>query len=143
MIEESEENIEEFLDQHGVQGFLKLYFTNFLVEMIQGEAKTESEGTDLTDDPGVQFYFKGHSIEDESDLHDFEDALFDECKRKAEEMVEQLEDDEKFGQLFTEEIGEEELELLEDSELEKHFEQRMHELFEQWEEMRNEETGES
>lgn len=136
--EEYEENIQEFLDTHGMEGFLKLYFTNFLVEMIQGEAKTESEGTDLIDDPGVQFYFKGHSIEDENDLREFEDALFDECMSKSEEMVEKLKEDEKFEKLFAEEFNEEHLELLDDPELEDRFEERMHELFEEWEDMREE-----
>lgn len=125
-------NVEAFLGAHGVEGLLTLYFTNYLVELIKGEMKSESEGTDLLDDPGVQYYFGGTSIDAESSVQQFEDALFDECKPKAREMVQELKDDDEFQRIF-EEADEEVLAILEDDRLEDRFQEKMHILFEKWE----------
>lgn len=124
----AESNIKKFMDKYGVEGFLKLYFAKYLLKLVKSELKSKI-GPKLSRDPGTIFYYKGHQIEKLSDIHKYEDQLYDECKKKADEIITQFKKDKKFNDLFT---GN--LEKLNDTLLEKHFEKKLHEIFEDWNE---------
>ncbi len=127
--EKFERNIEDFIDKHGFDGFLTLYFSKYLLNIIKNEIKSKSQGKGISNDPGVIFYFKGEKVENFSELDDYEDMIYEECRKKAREMVSNLKDDEEFKSLF-----EGDLEKLDDPKLKDRFKKRMHDLFEKWEE---------
>lgn len=127
--EEFERNINNFIEKHGIDGFLTLYFSKYLFKILKNEIKSKSQGKGISNDPGVIFYFKGEGIENFSELDHYEDKIYEECKEKAREMVSNLKDDEKFKPLF-----EGDFEKLDDPELKDRFKTRMHDLFEKWEE---------
>lgn len=125
--EDYEKNVREFIDKHGIEGFLTLFFARYLLKILKSEVKSKSRGPEIADDPGVLFYFKGKEIESFSDMEEYEDQILEECKKKAREMVSNLKDDEKFEGLFKGNF-----EKLEDPKLKDRFKDKMHELFEKW-----------
>lgn len=131
MIEDEnfERNVKEFVEKHGIDGFLTLYFSKFLMNILKNEIKSKSKGKGISDDPGVIFYFKEEKIEDFSELSDYEDEIYKECKKRAREMVSNLKDDEEFSSLFDGDF-----EKLDHPELKARFKERIHDLFEEWEE---------
>ena len=134
-IEEAERNIKEFMDKHGVEGFLKLYFAKYLLKLIVSELKSKL-GTELAEgisrDPGTIFYYKDNKIEKLSDIEKYKEQLSEECKKKANEVVKELKKDNKFKDLFKAFKGD--YKELRDPKLEERFEKKMHEILEDWKE---------
>jgi hypothetical protein len=126
--ETAEKNIREFMEKHGVEGFLKIYFAKYLFKMVISELKSKL-GSKLSTDPGTIFYYKGNKIENLSDIHKYEKELYEECKKKTDEIITQFKKDKKFNDLFKGDI-----EKLNDALLEKHFQKKLHEILESWKE---------
>jgi len=120
-----EKNIKEFMEEHGIEGFLKLYFATYLMQLLKSEIK--SKGGELGEDPGYIFYIRGKEIERLSDIEKYEDQLYEEFKKKADEMIVQLKKDKKFKDFFEGNFG-----RFKDPEMEKRFEKRLHETIESW-----------
>jgi len=63
--EEADKNLQDFLEKHGSEGFLKLFFTNYLVDLVNYYIQTRGKNKD--DDPSYLFHFdisgKPHSQE--------------------------------------------------------------------------------
>lgn len=63
--EEADKNLQDFLEKHGSEGFLKLFFTNYLVNLVSYYIQTRGKTKD--EDPGYLFHFditgKPHSQE--------------------------------------------------------------------------------
>jgi hypothetical protein len=100
----NEDKIEEFMDKHGVRGFLKLYFAEFffrtLMESVKAgkEQSSVEEGSNIEFDTGIQ-----HHIANElsgSQLQERKKEIKKECGKKAEKLINLLEDDEEFKELF-------------------------------------------
>ena len=124
--ETAEKNIKEFMEKHGVEGFLKIYFAKYLLKMVTSELKSKL-GPKLSTDPGTIFYYKGNQIESLSDIHKYEKELYEECKKKSDVIIAQFKKDKKFNDLFKGNI-----EKLNDPILEKHFKRKLHEILEEW-----------
>jgi hypothetical protein len=125
-IELAESNIQKFMNRYGIEGFLKLYFAKYLLKLLKSELKSKM-GSEISIDPGVIFHYKGQQIEKLCDIHEYEGQLFEECKKKADEIITQFKKDKKFNDLFK---GN--LEKLNDPLLEKCFEKKLHEILEEW-----------
>jgi len=79
-------NLHDFLEKYGKEGFLKLYFTNLLFEMVKDEIHTRSDS--VKNSPGLQYYFnKEGNYENASKLEEFNKRLKNECMKKSELIV--------------------------------------------------------
>lgn len=69
--EEADKNLRGFLEKYGSEGFLKLFFTNYLVDLVSYYVQTRGKTKD--EDPGYLFHFdiKGepHSQEKNEKFH--------------------------------------------------------------------------
>ena len=79
-------NIHSFIEKHGKEGFLKLFFANLLYEMVKDEIHTKSDS--YKDSPGIRYYFneKGE-YESTSKLEEFNKKLKNECMKKSDLIV--------------------------------------------------------
>jgi hypothetical protein len=127
-IEKAEKNLAEFMKKHGAEGFLKLYFSKYLLKLVMSALKSKI-GPELSEDPGTIFFYKEHQIEKLSDIQRYKDELYEECKKKADEIITHFKKDKKFNDLFKGNP-----EKLNDALLEKHFEKKLHEILEDWKE---------
>lgn len=134
-ITDAEKNIKEFMEKYGIEGFLKLYFAKYLLKLIVSELKSKL-GTELAKgisrDPRTIFYYKNNKIEKLSDIEKYEDQLFKECKKKAGEIVEEMEKDEELDNFFKRFEGD--FDKLNEPKLEKCFRKKIHKILEDWKE---------
>jgi len=123
-----EKNIKEFLEKYGVEGFFKLYFSKYLLKLIKSELKSKL-GPDLSKDPATIFYYKDNKIEKLSDIEKYEDEIYDECKKRSDEIISELKNDSRFNDLFSGNF-----EGLNDKKIQYRFEKELHEIMEKWRE---------
>lgn len=121
--DEIQNNIDAFIEEHGVEGFFQLYLREYLFEMLMAEIKAATDELDA--DSAVQLYFSDSEYDD---LEAFEDQLRDECADRAAEMVEEIKDSDELRPLF--EDGN--VALLETTEAEEIVTDHMHEIIEDW-----------
>lgn len=89
-IESIQKNINEFIEKYGQEGFLELYFTNLLYEMVKDNIRSKTEK--VKDSPGLQYYFdKNGNFEKSSRLKEFNEKLRIECNKKSKQIVELIE----------------------------------------------------
>lgn len=119
-----EQNVQEFLEEHGTEGLFVVYFRQFILRFIMQELKSEDKEID---DMGTQL----HLDVDEGDqvLKVKREQMRERCEDWARDLVEDLKDDEVVGEVI--ESGN--LERLGDRDVEKRVEDAMDEKFEEWE----------
>lgn len=123
-----EKNIKEFMEKYGVEGFIKIYFSKYLLKLIKSELKSKL-GPDLSKDPATIFYYKDNKIEKLSDIEKYEDEIYDECKKKSDEIISELKNNSRFNDLFSGNF-----EGLNDKKIQNRFEKELHEIMEKWRE---------
>jgi len=86
-IEEIQKNINDFINKYGQEGFLELYFTNLLYEMVKDNIRSKTDK--VKNSPGLQYYFdKNGNFESTSKLKQFDIKLKNECSKKSKIIVE-------------------------------------------------------
>jgi hypothetical protein len=123
-----EKNIKEFMEKYGVEGFIKIYFSKYLLKLIKSELKSKL-GPDLSKDPATIFYYKDNKIENLSDIEKYEDEIYDECKKRSDEIISELKNNSRFNDLFSGNF-----EGLNDKKIQNRFEKELHEIMEKWRE---------
>jgi hypothetical protein len=83
-----DENVKEFFARYGEEGFLQLFLTNYLYELIQYFLHSKMSGED---DLSLLYYVpyqnKIYSLEENED---FENKLRKECQNSAKKIVKEL-----------------------------------------------------
>lgn len=135
MIDErkAEENIKEFMKKHGPKGFLILYFSKYLFNLLKFQLKSKFANIDPEKDPAYIFYTKNGKITKLSDIERYENELYEVCKQKAKVIVEELEKDSNFSSLFKGDFSK-----VKDPQLEKKFEASLHQIFKNLQEDKDE-----
>jgi hypothetical protein len=86
-IESIQNNIHQFIEKYGQEGFLELYFTNLIYEMVKDNIRSKTKK--IENSPGMQYYFdKNGDVEKSSKLKEFDEKLKIECNKKAKQIVE-------------------------------------------------------
>lgn len=90
-IDDADSNFKKFLEQHGEEGFLRLFFTNYLYEIVS--YYLHSQG-DNDDDPAYLMHvnYEG-KLRPLADIDKFDSAIKKECAIKANEIVQILRND--------------------------------------------------
>jgi hypothetical protein len=85
----AEANITAFIDKYGETGFLELYFTNYLLELLMAYLRSHSKIREL--DGGYQYHFGGRDIAvTPQEEQRFRSDLKSACAKKAKVIVAQL-----------------------------------------------------
>lgn len=122
--EKAAENIKNFIGQHGIKGFLILYFSRYLFRTLIFQLKSKINDINPKKDPAYIFFTKNGKVMKHSDIDKYEDELYEICKQKAEIIVEKLEKNDDFSPLFKGDFSK-----IKDSALEKEFETSLHQIF--------------
>ena len=120
---DAEKNIKEFMNKHGVKGFLILYFAKYLLKVLKFQLKSKLGEVDAEKDPGFIFFTKNGKITNTSDIDKYETELYEICKQKAKIIVEELENDKKFEELLKGDFSK-----IKDTSLEPKFEKALHDI---------------
>jgi urease gamma subunit len=124
--EEIQNNIDEFVEEHGVEGFFRLYLREYLFELLNEEINAASG--DVESDSALQLHFS-QNVTTDKELEEFEEQLREQCATRADELVERIKDSEELRPLFEEA----EVELLQREDVEDMIENSMHDIIEEWE----------
>jgi hypothetical protein len=89
--EEQQNNLREFMEVHGPEGFFTVYFRQLLYRFVKQELKS---ATDEIDGVGEQLYF---TEDGDQLLTEHRDDLLDQCEVRARELVEELVDHPTLG----------------------------------------------
>ena len=86
---EATDNLQKFLEEHGTGGFLKLFYTNYLFDLITYYIQTK--GTTKEDDPGYLYHFniEGKPFSPEQ-IDKFNEKLKKICLEYATKIVDSL-----------------------------------------------------
>ena len=85
-IEDASEKITAFMTKYGEKGFLTLYFSNYLYEMILSYLRAHSDTP--SKDSAYEFHFgKSGKLRTVKDDESFRQALRHECDEKASRIV--------------------------------------------------------
>jgi len=86
--EDAERNLNEFLQMHGRKGFLKLFVTNYLFELVMYYLHSEKSEPAVQEDTGYRFYVDGKDrVYPAQKIDTFKKELKIECGKKAETIV--------------------------------------------------------
>lgn len=119
-------NIEEFVDTHGVEGFFRVYFREYLFQLFNEEI--EAATNDPESDSALQLHFS-QNVNTDQELEEFEEQLRDQCASRADELVEKIQDQPELAPIFEDAN----VELLEHEDVEAMIRDTMHEMIEAWE----------
>lgn len=87
-----ETNVNRFMEQFGVEGFLKLFFTNYLFELSTYYLFSEQRGK--VDSTTLMFFdYKGNPYSSKQ-IEEFRRGLRSECAKKAETIAAELKEKE-------------------------------------------------
>lgn len=120
-------NIDEFVEQHGVEGFFRLYLQEYLFELLYEEVNAASG--DPKQDSGIQLHFS-NQVTSDKELQQFKEQLRNQCVSRADRIVERIKNNDTLQPLF--ENGD--VELLQRDETEEMITTAMHDIVEEWEE---------
>lgn len=122
--DEAEANIREFIDQHGLEGFMTVYFRQLIFRFTKQEL--QSAGADI-DDVSVQMH-----LDDSGDeaLQDKRERMRRACEEWARELVENLKEDDVVGEV----IANDDFERLWDEGVQDQWQDQLHETYEEWRE---------
>jgi len=88
-INNADENLKKFLEKHGTEGFLKLFFSNYLFDLVDYYLQTK--GTSKDNDPGYLFYFNLNGEPESLDkIEKFRMGLKQTCLDHAKTIVDSL-----------------------------------------------------
>lgn len=119
-----EQNVEEFIEEHGTEGVFVVYFRQFIYRFIMQELKSEDEEVD---DVGTQLHLD--VTEGDEVLKVKREQMLERCEDWARDLVDDLKDDEVVGEVI--ESGD--FDRLDEEEVEERVEEAMDEKFEEWE----------
>lgn len=119
-----EQNVQEFIEEHGTEGVFVVYFRQFIFRFIMQELKSEDKEVD---DIGTQLHLD--ITEGDEVLKMKREQMLERCEDWARDLVDDLKDDEVVGEVI--EPGD--FERLGDEVVEERVEQAMDEKFEEWE----------
>jgi len=122
--EQAEQNVQEFIEEHGTEGLFVVYFRQFIFRFIMQELKSMDKGVD---DIGTQLHLD--VTEGDEILKVKREQMLERCEDWARDLVDDLKDDEVVGEVI--ESGD--LERLDDENVEDRVEEAMDEKFEEWE----------
>jgi hypothetical protein len=123
---EIQNNIDEFVEAHGVEGFFRVYFREYLFQLLNEEI--EAATSDPEADSALQLHFS-QNVETDQELEQFEDQLRDQCAQRADELVTKIKERSELEPIFEDAN----VELMEHEEVEEMIENTMHEMIEAWE----------
>jgi len=85
----AENNIREFLETHGNEGFLELLLTNYLYELVMYYLHSaKNPAAQVREDTSYRFYVDGQErVYPPEKIEQFKHDLHAECKKKAEFIV--------------------------------------------------------
>lgn len=128
MIDEQKavDNINEFFEEHGSEGFLKLFFKEYLFNLIDNEIS--SKGNEISEDFGI-LHYKGNQLKTKSERDEYSKQIKEECDEKAEEIVDDLKKDTNLLSLLNGDFDQIDNELYDD-----YLKEALHDLFKKWEE---------
>lgn len=88
----AESNIQEFLEKHGREGFLELFLTNYLFELVMYYLHSEKNpSAQIREDTSYTFYVGGRErAYSPEQIEKFKQNLRAECRKKAKVIVERL-----------------------------------------------------
>lgn len=89
---DAESNIQEFLKKHGREGFLELFLTNYLFELVMYYLHSEKNpGAQVLEDTSYTFYAGGREqVYPPEQIEKFKRDLRAECRKKATLIIETL-----------------------------------------------------
>lgn len=119
-------NIDEFVEIHGVEGFFRVYFREYLFQLLNEEI--EAATNDPESDSALQLHFS-QNVNTDQELEEFEEQLRDQCASRADELVEKIQDQPELAPIFEDA----DVELLEHEDVEEMIRNTMHEMIEAWE----------
>jgi hypothetical protein len=119
-VEEQQNNLQEFMEVHGPEGFFTVYFRQLLYRFVKQELKS---ATNDIDGVGEQLYF---TEDGDQLLTEHREDLLDQCEVRARELVEELADHSTLGPAIT--SGN--IEALDEHQEE--FVDAVHQCFEDW-----------
>jgi len=122
--EQAEQNVQDFVEEHGTEGVFVVYFRQFIYRFIMQELKSEDEEVD---DIGTQLHLD--VTEGDEVLKVKREQMLERCEDWARDLVDDLKDDEVVGKV----IKSGDFERLDDEDVEDRVEEAMDEKFEQWE----------
>ncbi|MFD1562251.1 hypothetical protein ACFR99_01530 [Haloarchaeobius amylolyticus] len=120
--EEAEQNLEQFLEEHGNEGLFVVYFRQFIFSFIMQELKSSDEEVN---DIGTQLHF---DAEGDELLKDNREQMLERCEHWAQDLVDHLKKDEVVAEVI--ESGD--LGRLEDENVEERVEQALDTKFNEW-----------
>jgi hypothetical protein len=94
--EDQQENLQEFMQVHGPEGFFTVYFRQLLYRFVKQELKS---ATDDIEGVGEQLYF---TEDGDQLLTEHREELLNQCEVRARELVKELTDDPTLGPAITE-----------------------------------------
>jgi len=122
--ERAEQNVQDFIEEHGTEGVFVVYFRQFIYRFIMQELKSEDEEVD---DIGTQLHLD--VTEGDEVLKVKREQMLERCEDWARDLVDDLKEDEVVGEVI--ESGN--FERLDDQVVEDRVEEAMDEKFEEWE----------
>jgi hypothetical protein len=121
--EQSEQNVEEFIEQHETEGLFVVYFRQFIFRFIMQELKSEDEEVE---DIGTQLHL---DVGGDDVLKVKREQMLERCEEWARDLVDDLKEDEVVGEV----IDAGDLERLDDEKVEDRVEDLLDTKFEEWE----------
>lgn len=124
---EIQNNIDEFVEAHGVDGFFRVYFREYLFQLLNEEI--EAATNDPETDSALQLHFS-QNVNTDQEIEEFEEQLRDQCAKRADELVEQIQAQPDLAPIFEDA----DVELLEHEDVENMIRNTMHDMIQAWEE---------
>jgi hypothetical protein len=87
--ESADKNLKEFLERYGEEGFLKLFFTNYLFELVS--YYIHNRGENEADDPSFLMHVDDKGVtRTNDDVAKFNESLRKQCLLRAELVIAKL-----------------------------------------------------
>lgn len=85
---QAEKNLKEFFDKYGIEGFLRLYFTNYLFELTMHFLRSKDSREHY--DSSFRYHFDETGLVSSKKEEEFRQNVRKECAKKAASIVEEL-----------------------------------------------------
>ncbi|WP_436935741.1 hypothetical protein [Halovenus marina] len=122
--DKAEQNVQDFIEEHGTEGVFVVYFRQFIFRFIMQELKSEDEEVD---DIGTQLHLD--VTEGDEVLKMKREQMLQRCEDWARDLVDDLKEDEVVAEVI--ESGD--VERLDDEDVEECVEEAIDGKFEEWE----------
>lgn len=98
---DADRNLKEFMDRYGPEGFLILYFTNYLFELTMHFLHSKGEGDK---DTSQLYYTYREKVYSPAEIESFEKELKSECAKRARTIVDSLKEHNLLDKLTVESL---------------------------------------